>query len=599
MSRVSRLSLGVAVTLVVASTWYLIADRSPIGLDKRPDGVGRDVENGASANLGTEERTPSAQPNLDCETELENFGDSGFLKRVGYLQIRNYFRSLLEGGYSPLQRQIIAEMAGLRCVSSCYDHWSLDDETSVAAYTEYALPSVRSRHSPVARQDGIASVDVDDVDIEQLALAIQQDLPPQAFSALVDAATDLDATWRDRRTGRRINLAMFAATSLKPAHLRILVDRGVDPVSAKWSVLDDLAFKVVRSPDQVPAMDAVVAILLDAGDGPFWPKSVEALESKLPASRTPRLRSESLAAMAERPLEAPAGALASLVAEVAADVEAARSKEEQCGKQGRLPTVGQGLAAKMRFEAEKDTRNERLLQHALDLSEQRPVLSEDEVSRYEDLRRAVAQIWELADEGKWAEAIALADEWLPGFESAEVIEMMYGMLLSTALRDAPIVAIVPLIERSGGRLPDDAILEIVRSRRGDAVSVAKELEQYGINLNYVDDMGRNALSVVLERFYGFPDLGALDEDMLGMARFLAERGVTVKPSALGLDPLDGVLLAILETPLMNPAGVYYVRFLLDHGALIESSHRELVCRLRSVDPQGYQHLVSAVPELAC
>ena len=79
--------------------------------------------------------------------------------------------------------------------------------------------------------------------------------------------------------------------------------------------------------------------------------------------------------------------------------------------------------------------------------------------------------------------------------------------------------------------------------------------------------------------------------------YLMGRSVSTKPSPLGLDPLDTVLLAILESPSVTPAGVELARFLIDNGSPIELSHRQLVQQIQTADADRYELLVAVIPAL--
>ena len=200
----------------------------------------------------------------------------------------------------------------------------------------------------------------------------------------------------------------------------------------------------------------------------------------------------------------------------------------------------------------------------------------------------------MAGAGRWEEAIALAEEF--GFGAYN----FFDSLLSKALNHgAPMDSISDLIERNGGKLPEGAILILARAGWDGAADVATILERdHGLNLHFVDDQGRNAMSAAVERFYDFPRMDRPDADTLRMVTYLMDRLVSAKPSARGFDPLDIVLLEMVETPLTGAAGTLYVRLLLDYGAPIELSHRQLAAQLRSTAPDAYRYLIERVPELA-
>ena len=69
-----------------------------------------------------------------------------------------------------------------------------------------------------------------------------------------------------------------------------------------------------------------------------------------------------------------------------------------------------------------------------------------------------------------------------------------------------------------------------------------------------------------------------------------------KPSRRGTDPLDTVLSNMVEAR-VEDSGIWLARLLVDIGAPIEASHRELAQRIASLDPKGHAKLMSAIPSL--
>ena len=107
----------------------------------------------------------------------------------------------------------------------------------------------------------------------------------------------------------------------------------------------------------------------------------------------------------------------------------------------------------------------------------------------------------------------------------------------------------------------------------------------------MDAQGRNAFHVLAEA----------DLDKEGTWRFaehLASRSVSIKPTAFGLDPLDTTLTELLELPQWRTANIRFARFLIDDGAPVERSHRQLAAMISTADASTYRRLVSVVPELA-
>ena len=123
-------------------------------------------------------------------------------------------------------------------------------------------------------------------------------------------------------------------------------------------------------------------------------------------------------------------------------------------------------------------------------------------------------------------------------------------------------------------------------------AVAEALEPFGFDVHHVDAQGRNAFHILagesLEK-----------EGSWRLAEYLADRHVSVKPSAFGLDPLDRVLTKLLDSPRWGSRDrIRFARFLIDHGAPVESSHLELAESIARANEDTYRRLVGVVPEIA-
>ena len=184
---------------------------------------------------------------------------------------------------------------------------------------------------------------------------------------------------------------------------------------------------------------------------------------------------------------------------------------------------------------------------------------------------------------RWPDAVAMADQeggLAPLF------------VLHIALRsEAPLDVLVALINRTGGSTPQDVLRSLAQNRRPDAAQIAKALEPYGLDPHAVDAQGRNGFTFIAGANFE-------SESTWRFAEYLASRAVTVKPNAYGLDPLDTVLLRLLDLPLVGRAGIPFVRFLIDHGAPIEPSHLQLAESISKADAETYRRLVNVAPELA-
>ena len=198
----------------------------------------------------------------------------------------------------------------------------------------------------------------------------------------------------------------------------------------------------------------------------------------------------------------------------------------------------------------------------------------------------------LGSAGRWGEAKAVAEKFQLGYEH----------LLYRALSEgAPSDVIVELVE-SNGTLPDDAITTIASKSLNlkgwsGAAELARTLVQtHGLDVHFVDQQGRNALTIAAEYFYDIPGWDA-NRDSFELIEFLLDQSVTTKPDARSLDALDRILLAILDRPETVRAGIELLRYLIGRGAPVELSHRQVAQIISVSNAQAHARLIEAVPEL--
>lgn len=432
----------------------------------------------------------------------------------------------------------------------------------------------------------------------ELAVAIRAGVGEAAFAALLAATpVDVRAAWHNGA-----NLAKVAAIHNRPAILRALMARGVDPAAApRWpsgrSVLDDIAMRPQPAgTDGAAALAEVVRLLTAAGDRPYLPSTLATLAQWLPTAPLPALHSEAEALVAS--LADAAAAVAAMDAEWTAKADAAMQLEERCQDETRTAAApdaqspaglprGSGLAAKRRQQEALAARAERALEElrAQAEAEKERMAGVDHPPGTvpPDMQRARDAITNAVLDDRWDDAIAAADQ-IGGNAPMLLLHLALGSA-------APLEALLALLERNYGRLPANAAADLVRSGRADAAEIAVALEPFGLDLHYVDAQGRNAFGL----------LAAMPLESDGVWRFaeyLASRSVPVRPSAWGLDPLDRVLMRLVEFPRASGARIRFARFLVDHGAPVESSHLELAAQLALRSEDAHRRLLRAVPELA-
>ena len=425
------------------------------------------------------------------------------------------------------------------------------------------------------------------IGLHELAKAIEAGASPADFAALLAASAvdpaDPSSTWWNGA-----NLAKLAAIHNRPEILRQLVERGVDPTAdALWgaplSVLDDMvSLRKSGIGADIDALADVARQLALVGAQPFLPGTLAALAEWAPDLS---LKLHPDAALLLPAIEEAAQELAGLDADWSRRVEEATRLEARCEGQAGLRDAasdfpGTSFAAKRR---------------------QQQALAEQEAQAWEELRRAahgtgapagshltpaelesVRAYFSAVMDHRWEDALAAADE-LGG--------RAHSGLVLVGLGSAPLDVLMTMLRRNGGVLPAEATTLLAGSRRDDAAAIAIALERFGFDPHYVDGQGRNAFNTLAQ-------LGFEHEGAWRFADYLISRSVSVKPSALGLDPLDVTLMRLRDVPLPGTHRIRLARFLIDHGAPVEASHVELAEQLSMRNERVYERLIHAIPELA-
>lgn len=593
MVKISTKAVALTGTSLLIVAVALLAVYSP--RDAEEDAVR--PERGRTAVVG--ERRPSAgnadepQPWIEsaeasCEQVLSQVANSSLvLAEQLPRRIRSYVQTLSARGFGSLEIALVAEGAGRRCIRTwCSRHVLLGETRLLWSPDEtYSLP-------PAPRAGGRASV-------YAAAEAVAADLPSRDFIALLDdVRPDLNATWRDSKTRRRVNLATFAALRLRADHVQLLIERGASPVLAGGSVLDDLALKLPLPSQRTEALIRTVRHLVQAGDQAFFPSTLALFGEFVAADLALSIHPATQLALATGNVAEASNELSQLVEGWQGEIDDAVQLEERCAKLGQMASDPTGLPAKRRYEESRSRREQALLadiRKAQRQDEERDRTKERAATALDD---GLASVLAAVTEDRWQDAVALADEWFPASGAAD---WLYRDLIARALRyGAPLAIVAELADRLGGTLPPNAILELLEGRLSqDLFATILELEAaYGLDVHYVDDEGRGAMSVLARRFTGMPEFSVFDAPVLMLVEHLGEHGVTAKPSAVGFDPLDTVLSELLRYPRSSDQRAVLVRALLAAGAPLERSHFELVGQLADLDLDAYQRFIALVPELA-
>ena len=648
--------LALLCTAVAAVSYHFLRDRDSVAPSAAStDGRAVLADRAAAdspgvARQGGGQGEAPAEP--DCGIVLASPGSHRNLALAErQLHVGGFFRSLAAAGRSRLERGVVAELAGLAHGAAVPRYAPLDDGGDLAypAGVSYRHPQHERRWLTITERKGVAEVldggdlagfleqataepsrileaDVGDrkllgdrrsasvlgllierrgadlhgllpnlpplpVGLHELAVAIEEDVPSDAFLALLDMAeADPGAAWRDRDPFLQVNLAWMAAVNARPDALRALLARGVDPTAGGRPVLDEAALAAAGS----AAFADVAEQLLATGVAPYYPSTAAVLQRHGVAGDS--LHPDAAAALADPELRAAGAELKALATSLRAEVERAEDIERRCGTALAATDLPGGGAATLEAKLRHEEALKRRRDWIIEQGERRMAEfggRRDDRPGGEEFSRQFGRALELAvTEGRWGEAIAAVED------HALMDAYHYRILLSLSLtRGAEFDVIARLAELSGGTLPRDAIMHMASRTWLGATAAAEELERlYGLDVHYIDDNGRNAISKLIDRVY-LPG-GGFNTRTTEMADFLASRSVTPKPSPAGLDPLDSVLLRLVEDRRGREIGIHYARWLVDLGAPIEASHRQLAEKLRRADADSHRRLLEAVPELA-
>ena len=427
----------------------------------------------------------------------------------------------------------------------------------------------------------------------ELAIAIEEGITVAEFEQLLDeSGADINAG----STGGG-NLVRTAAINGRPDILRALINRGAvlrnDEVVASRtsSVLDDMAglLRTLPPPDQA-SFAAVAAQLVAAGERPFLPSTAAAFERSGPGVQTMTLHPRAAELVTSAAVGADAAGLALLLAEWDERIDDAKQAEDHCARQPLEPNWAEdatrSLAAKLGHEPRVEQPS--AAARALLESTTKQIRADP---RWPELWAALAEVFRHPDASNWHAAMALTGQW-PEVD-------LHGILLDLALGSgASLEVIRELAERCGG-LPTDAIMKLVRRPWPGGAAVAEALLwEFEMDVHVVDDQGRDALRNLAEGFFANAAFQKPNPPALAMAAFLGEYSMAEGTSAAGLDALDYVLHEALAQPNRATAAGRFARVLIDHGASVARSHRELMALIAESSPVAATRIVEAVPELA-
>lgn len=189
----------------------------------------------------------------------------------------------------------------------------------------------------------------------------------------------------------------------------------------------------------------------------------------------------------------------------------------------------------------------------------------------QETRVAMAEIVRLANAGKWQEAVSLLGQLEIPSEEA-----MTTLLVLALNSNADFVIIKQLLDK-GGKLIPNAISGLIAR---DNVELAKQLLPFGLDIHYVE-RGYSTLAISVEN------------RALKMLKFLIKQGVEMDSDSYGFDALD----IALNQFNIKTTGLTYVSILLEAGARVEMSHKQIVDTMKINNMEAYFALTNAHHQL--
>ena len=432
--------------------------------------------------------------------------------------------------------------------------------------------------------------------LHELAATIAQGIGAADFAALLDASgVAPTSTWY--ASTRRYNLAVLAAVHARSRIFADLLARGVELPAGVPTVLDEIALALPTTQPAPAALAAVVTQLAALGERPSLPRTADRLAAAVPEMDALDLHPDAQALLALAEVRDSARQLARLVRDARTKAEEAQRLVDRC-RDVWVAGGGDGndLASKL---AQREALLERRRRSQEGMVEQMRATTAAWSDEFLEVGEAVGDA--LAS-GDWSSVVDLLDD-LAGAAPEGVAPTVLNVLLKIALSSgAPMEVVRELIQRNGAVVPPNIIMTLIASDRPDALQVAAELEAWGLDPGFADADGRNAVSSVADAFRDRAGVEAsLGRTAAAWLEYLTGRSVSPQPAAQGLDPLDTVLLALLDHPGSDTAAAAatrLARILVDAGATVQSSHREIAARIQAAAPDAYARLVRVVPDLA-
>lgn len=188
----------------------------------------------------------------------------------------------------------------------------------------------------------------------------------------------------------------------------------------------------------------------------------------------------------------------------------------------------------------------------------------------EKTQKIMLDMFALAKAGKWNEALALFDQL------AIPKEKSIDLLLMIALETNTQFEIIKDLLDKGAKLMPNAISRMIVNNN---VQLAERLLPYGLDIHYVEiDQSPLARSV--------------QNHALKMLKFLIKQGVAMDSHSYNFDALD---IALRQFNLQKN-GMSYVTALINAGASVELSHKQIVSQMSVNNMEAFLKLTRHFPE---
>jgi hypothetical protein len=169
----------------------------------------------------------------------------------------------------------------------------------------------------------------------------------------------------------------------------------------------------------------------------------------------------------------------------------------------------------------------------------------------------------------WKDALAISEELTTTNDEESTLAYLNLLLVQAITNSAPFDFIEELLIK-GAILQDNTIILLTLTNN---LKLIRPLQAYGLNIDYVDDRGKNALSYSVES-----DLSK------NIFHFLLENNINTKPNNKLLDPLNYALKYVEK----SSVGVYYANHLINLGVAVNNSHAQQLELLKISFPSRYE-----------